>query len=137
MTSPSPHGLSSTCCSLSRCESAGAVMTLLVTGATGFVMSVLARQWLDADPAEHVVALDAGPLDAAARRYFAPVRERLRVVVADVTQPQTWRDALAANDITRIVHGATVTPISRGTVAEAKREPEAEDPGRIIDVNGM
>ena len=112
-------------------------MTLLVTGATGFVMSVLARRWLDADPAEHVVGLDAAPLDAAARRYFAPVRERLRVVVADVTQPQTWRDALAGTDITRIVHGATVTPISRGTVAEAKREPEAEDPGRIIDVNVM
>jgi UDP-glucose 4-epimerase len=112
-------------------------MTLLVTGATGFVMSVLARQWLDADPAEQVVVLDAAPLDAAARRYFAPVRERLRVVVADVTQPQTWRDALAGNDITRIVHGATITPISRGTVAEARREPEAENPARIVDVNVM
>ena len=26
-------------------------MALLVTGATGFVMSVLARRWLEADPA--------------------------------------------------------------------------------------
>lgn len=112
-------------------------MTLLVTGATGFVMSVLARQWLDADPAEHVVVLDAAPLDAAARRYFAPVSERLHVVVADVTQPHAWRDALCGSGITRIVHGATITPISRGTVAEARREPEAEDPARIIDVNVM
>lgn len=112
-------------------------MTLLVTGATGFVMSVLARQWLDADPAERLVVLDAAPLDAAARRYFAPVADRLSVVVADVTQPGTWHDALAGKDITRIVHGATVTPISRGTAAEAKREPEAENPGRIIDVNVM
>lgn len=112
-------------------------MTLLVTGATGFVMSVLARQWLDADPAERLVVLDAAPLDAAAHRYFAPVADRLSVVIADLTQPGTWHDALAGKNITRIVHGATVTPISRGTAAEAKREPEAENPGRIIDINVM
>jgi len=33
-------------------------VTLLVTGATGFVMSVLVREWLRADPAARVVALD-------------------------------------------------------------------------------
>src|SRR2546422_4931856 len=36
-----------------------------------------------------------------------------------------------------IVHGATITPLSRGTVAEVKREPEAENPARILDVNVM
>lgn len=112
-------------------------MALLITGATGFVMSVLARRWLEANPTERAVVLDAAPLDAAARRYFAPVSGRLSVVAADVTQPGTWQEALAGKDITRIVHGATVTPISRGTAAEAKREPEAENPGRIIDVNVM
>jgi nucleoside-diphosphate-sugar epimerase len=35
------------------------------------------------------------------------------------------------------VHGATITPVSRGTAAEAKREPEADQPARIIDVNVM
>ena len=39
--------------------------------------------------------------------------------------------------MTHIVHGATITPLSRGTAAEAKREPEAENPGRIIEVNTM
>src|ERR1700730_16402019 len=112
-------------------------MTLLVTGATGFVMSVLGRHWLEADPKERLVVLDASPLDAAAQRYFAPFIERLAVVVADVTEPATWRPALADHGITHIVHGATVTPISRGTAAEAKREPEAEHPSRIIDVNVM
>jgi UDP-glucose 4-epimerase len=48
-----------------------------------------------------------------------------------------WRDALTACDVSHIVHGATVTPLSRGTAAEAKREPEAENPARIIDVNVM
>jgi UDP-glucose 4-epimerase len=112
-------------------------MTLLVTGGTGFVMSVLARQWLDTDPKARLVVLDSAPLDAAALRYFAPVSSRLSVVVADVTQPTTWRAALADHGITHIVHGATVTPLSRGTAVEAKREPEAEHPRRIIDVNVM
>jgi UDP-glucose 4-epimerase len=112
-------------------------MALLITGATGFVMSVLARRWLEAHPTERAFVLDAAPLDAAARRYFAPVSGRLSVVTADVTHPATWHEALAGKNITTIVHGATVTPISRGTTAEAQREPEAENPGRIIDVNVM
>jgi len=112
-------------------------MTLLVTGATGFAMSVLAHHWLESDPAARLVVLDASPLDAAAERYFAPFMKRLVVIVADVTQPETWRASLAGHRITHIVHGAAITPISRGTVAEAKREPEAENPARIIDVNVM
>jgi len=112
-------------------------MTLLVTGGTGFVMSVLGRYWLDAFPDERMVVLDAAAPDAAAVRYFAPVADRLDVVVADVTRPDTWRAALGRAHITHIVHGATITPLSRGTMLEAKREPEAENPGRIIDVNVM
>ena len=60
-------------------------MRVAVTGATGFVMSVLARHWLEADPAARLVVLDASPLDAAAERYFAAVAKRLSVVVADIT----------------------------------------------------
>jgi nucleoside-diphosphate-sugar epimerase len=112
-------------------------MTLLVTGATGFVMSVLGRHWLDANPNERLVVLDAAAPDAAAQRYFAPVADRLEVVVADVIRPEAWRPALAGKGITHVVHGATVTPLSRGTQSEAKREPEAENPGRIVDVNVM
>ncbi len=112
-------------------------MTLLVTGATGFVMSVVARHWLESDPAARLVVLDSSPLDAAAQRYFAPFKNRVSVVLADVTQPGTWRATLAGHGVTHIVHGATVTPLSRGTAAEAKREPEAESPGRIVEVNVM
>ncbi len=112
-------------------------MSLLVTGATGFVMSVLARQWLEANPDERLVVLDAAPLDAAAQRYFAPFTRRMQVVTADVTRPEQWREALRGEDIRHVVHGATVTPISRGTAAEARSEPEAAEPGRIIEVNVM
>src|SRR5215468_9553564 len=112
-------------------------MTLLVTGATGFVMSVLGRHWLETDPAARLVVLDASPLDAAAQRYFAPYTKRLAVIVADITRPGAWETALAEHELTHIVHGATITPLSRGTVAEARREPEAENPARIVDVNVM
>jgi UDP-glucose 4-epimerase len=112
-------------------------VTLLVTGGTGFVMSVLARSWLESNPTARVVVLDASGLDAAGQRYFAPVAERLSIVVADVTKPHTWRDGLSQHNITHVVHGATITPISRGTASEAKREPEAENPGRIVEVNLM
>jgi len=112
-------------------------MTLLVTGATGFVMSVLGRQWLEADPNARLVVLDSCPLDAAAQRYFGQVSGRMTVVTADVTRPGTWRAALDGLGITHIAHGATITPISRGSAAEARREPEAENPARIIEVNLM
>src|SRR5579872_1153057 len=106
--------------------------TLLVTGATGFVMSVLARRWLEVDRAARLVVLDTSPLDAMAQRYFAPVSDRLSLILGDVTQPQSWRAALSQHAITHIVHGATVTPISRGTVSEARREPERDNPAAII-----
>jgi UDP-glucose 4-epimerase len=106
-------------------------VTLLITGGTGFVMSVLGRHWLDADPHARLVVLDAAPPDAAFTRYFAGVTDRLSIVVADVTQPLGWRSALSGYDITCVVHGATITPISRNT------EPEAENPARIMDVNLM
>jgi UDP-glucose 4-epimerase len=112
-------------------------MSLLVTGATGFVMSVVGRNWLTAHPSSRLVVLDSAPMDAAAQRFFSEVADRLDVVVADVTRPETWRGTLARHAITHVVHGATVTPLSRGTAAEAQREPEAQDPARIIDVNVM
>lgn len=112
-------------------------MTVLVTGATGFVMSVTARHWLEARPGERVVVLDLARPDAAAERYFAPVASRLHVVEGDVTRPEGWSGILDGFDITHVVHGATVTPISRGSAAESRREPEAEMPARILDVNLM
>ncbi|PBB42695.1 oxidoreductase [Mesorhizobium sp. WSM3866] len=112
-------------------------MTLLVTGGTGFVMSVVARAWLDRDPGACAVILDRAGLDAAAERHFAPVRDRLKVISADILDPTGWSGALDNEHVTAIVHGATITPISRGSASEAKRQPEAEDPARIVDINLM
>src|SRR4051794_2033737 len=100
-------------------------MTLLVTGGTGFVMSVVAREWLTRDPAAKAVILDRSGLDSMAEKFFAPVRDRLTVLTADILQPSAWRAALDGNGITAIVHGATVTPNSRPS--DPSRPPEAEN----------
>src|SRR3990170_9057376 len=99
-------------------------MTLLVTGGTGFVMSVVARGWLDRNPAARAVILDRAGLDAMAQQYFSPVRDRLTVITGDICDPASWAKALDDHAITAVVHGATVTPISRGTAEEAKIKPE-------------
>lgn len=112
-------------------------MHLLVTGATGFAMSVLGREWLETHPQARLTILDVAPLDEAARAFFLPVASRLEVRLADLTKPESWRSSLDKSSITHVVHGATITPVSRGTAAEARREPEAEQPARIIDVNVM
>jgi UDP-glucose 4-epimerase len=112
-------------------------MTLLVTGGTGFAMSVVAREWLNQYPAARAVILDRAGLDAMVEQYFAPVRDRLTVIRGDICDPSSWSKTLDQHEITAIVHGATITPISRGSAAEAKRQPEAEDPARIVDVNMM
>jgi UDP-glucose 4-epimerase len=111
-------------------------MTLLVTGGTGFAMSVLGLKWLESDPEARLIILDAAPPDAAAVRYFTRVADRVEVIVADITKPGTWQTALSAAKISHSVHGATITPISSGSPLQ-RQEPEAHDPARIIDVNTM
>lgn len=118
-----------------RCNEMDLEMTLFVTGGTGFVMSVLVREWLDRDPQARAVILDRSGLDDMAERYFAPVRDRLTVLKADILDSKQWSSELDGHDISLVVHGATITPISRGSVTEAQRQPEAEDPARIVDVN--
>src|SRR5947209_2422712 len=98
---------------------------LLVTGGHGFVMSNLALHWLQRDAKARCVILDASPPDAIAIRFFQPVADRLSFVEGDVARPETWADALSRYEVTHVAHGATVTPIARGSAAEAKREPEA------------
>ena len=100
-------------------------------------MSVVAREWLDRSPSARAVILDRAGLDAMAEHFFAPVRDQLTVITADIRDPSASADALNRHGITTIVHGATVTPISRGSAAESQRQPEAEDPARIIDINLM
>src|SRR5258708_15299577 len=71
---------------LLHCTS-GISMTLLITGGTGFVMSVVSREWLERHPERRAVILDRAGLDATAAAYFEPVRERLSVIQGHVPHP--------------------------------------------------
>ena len=99
-------------------------MTLLITGGGGFVMSHLARAWLEADGDSRAVVLDASMPDEPARRFFAPVADRLDYIQADVLDDDALAHIAEAHDITRIVHGATITSMG-----------EDGDPRRLLEVN--
>jgi UDP-glucose 4-epimerase len=99
-------------------------------------MSVLARHWLEWDADARVVVLDEAPSDAATIRHFAPVADRLSIMTADLTRPGL-ESGLAGQGISRIAHGATVTPLSAGTAASAPHNPEVEQAARVIEVNLM
>ncbi len=84
-------------------------MTLLVTGGTGLVMSNVILHWLLDDPDARVISIDLGPPDPVARKFFAPVIERIDFVSTDLRDPIAL-DSLIDRGITRIAHGAAITP---------------------------
>lgn len=109
--------------------------TAVITGGGGFVIANFVRLWLERDPAARAIVLDAAPLDAAAKRYFASVAERLQFVVADVARASSW-DGLP-EDVGYVVHGAAVTPMRYVDPEGRRRDPEREDPLRVIEANVM
>ena len=93
-------------------------MRLLVTGATGFVMSHVVRTWLEHYPSASAVCVDISPPDPLADRFFKPVRERLAVVIGDVRNPHLLDTVAGKESITHIVCGAAMTP-SIGTTEKS------------------
>lgn len=110
-------------------------MNLLVSGGNGFVMSNFVRAWLECRPNSHVVILDFSPLDDQAASFFAPVRDRISWIRADICKMEEWSARLGDMPIDVIVHGATVTPHPYVDASGILRDPEREDPGRVIDIN--
>jgi UDP-glucose 4-epimerase len=88
---------------------------LLVTGASGLVMSHLVRRWLESDPQARAIALDLDPPDGVVKAFFEPVAERLAFHRGDVGGAGLWRGLEGADAITHMVHGAAVTSIERLT----------------------
>lgn len=84
-------------------------MMLLVTGGTGLVMSNVILHWLRNDPGARVVSVDLGPPDAVARRFFAPVIERIEFLSLDLRDPAAL-EGLRDRGISHIAHGAAITP---------------------------
>jgi UDP-glucose 4-epimerase len=84
-------------------------MTLLVTGGTGLVMSNVILHWLQDDPDARVISIDLGPPDPVAQKFLAPVAERIEFLALDLRDPGAL-DNLQDCGITRIAHGAAITP---------------------------
>lgn len=113
-------------------------MTILITGGGGFVMSNLARLWLDRHPEDDVVVLDSGLPDAALERFIAPHGSRFHYVRASVLDRTALERIGAAHDITHVVHGATLTLFAPEDAAGARlTNPETDVPAEVLEVNIM
>ena len=110
-------------------------MTVLITGGNGFVMSNFARHWIESHPDEKVVILDAAAPDQMAQNFFASIAHKIRWVQASILEPEIWTRQIDRNEITHIVHGATLTPHPYIGKEGANRDPEREGPRRVLDVN--
>jgi nucleoside-diphosphate-sugar epimerase len=99
-------------------------VTVLVTGATGFVGINVLDRLLGAG--HEVVALAMRPLPEPATAVLAQRPGRLIEVTADVTDAAAVAGVLAAHRVARVLHGAAIT-------ADAARE--RREAQRILDVN--
>lgn len=113
-------------------------MTLLITGGGGFVMSNLARMWIEANPCDRVVVLDTGSRDAALGAFWAPVADRIDYVQGSVLDADLLARIGAEHRPDRILHSATVTLFAPQTPDGAIiANPETDAPGTVLEVNIM
>ncbi|MCM3659783.1 NAD(P)-dependent oxidoreductase [Georgenia satyanarayanai] len=103
-------------------------MTVFITGARGFVMSVLMRRLLESDPDCRIVAADITEPDDLLIRSLGEGAGRVEFRMLDVRDGHAVSEAISAAAPDVVVHGATVTHVPEWEVA---------DPARFIDVNVM
>src|SRR5215211_1926255 len=112
-------------------------MAIRITGGNGFVMSNFARHWIENYPEEKVVIVDAAAPDQMARDFFASIAHQIRWVEASILEPEVWTRQVDQDDITHVVHGATLTPHPYTGKDGVICDPERERPRRVLDVNVM
>jgi nucleoside-diphosphate-sugar epimerase len=99
-------------------------MSVLVTGAAGFLGAHLVRHLAGAWPGERILAADRdAPPDTVRTAWAAPNIEALRL---DVTEPDAVRALLHDAAPRLVIHAAAVTPDA---------QTERNDPARILAVN--
>jgi len=109
---------------------------LLVTGATGLVMSHVVRCWLEAHPDGRAVAVDLNRPDPVVSAFFQPVSARLEPRAGDIRDADFWDGIARDFAVSHVVHGAAVTSINRLTLQE---DGSADMAGALpaLDVNIM
>ena len=106
-------------------------MTLLVTGGTGFVLSHVVRQWLERHEEEEVVVVDRAGFDASAEIFFRPVQERMRAILADVVDTASWTGEVDPAEVTELIAGAALSPITN----DPELSPDRDTPAETVRVN--
>lgn len=91
-------------------------MSILITGATGFVISNLTRYL--AEHGHAVAAADLKPPDEALRGYLSGLPGAVRFHQVDVSERQAVRDLVREIRPERVVHGAAITSVPE----EAERD---------------
>jgi nucleoside-diphosphate-sugar epimerase len=84
-------------------------MSILVTGATGFVMANLVRHL--AAQGHRVVAADRVPPDDLLKRFVGGLPGDVEFATLDVTDPSAIRSVTRAARPERVVHGAAITSV--------------------------
>lgn len=85
--------------------------SIAVTGANGFVMSVLIQRLLQKEGDFHVHCLDIFPPDEAAQKLFTPLHDRLSFHIADVRDLGAISSLFAELKPDAIIHGASYTHV--------------------------
>lgn len=101
-------------------------MTVLVTGACGFVGCHIVEALARAFPSTSVVAADLTPPDPTAGAVFAHFSGQVVAVGLDVGDRAAVADLVGRTRPETIVHAAAITPTP---------EQERADPVRIMDIN--
>jgi dTDP-D-glucose 4,6-dehydratase len=99
--------------------------TAVITGGGGFVIANVVRLWLERDASARAIVIDASPLDAAAKRHFAPFADRLQFVIGDVGKPETWAACRRTPDM------SCMAPPSRPCAISTPRAGRAIPSARI------
>lgn len=101
-------------------------MKALVTGACGFVMSVLVHRLLDADPDLRIIAVDLSEPDQLIQRELGENRDRVDFRRQDLCDAAGMESLMVSEAPEVVVHAATLTHVPSW---------ELEQPSRYLDVN--
>ena len=102
-------------------------MQLLVTGACGFVMSHVMRQWAARGADYRVIGVDLFPADESLRRFIEPYRDQVTLIEGSVTQEALWENRLSEFAPDFLLHGAAMTP--------NRNDSEKSQARTVVEVN--
>ncbi|MDP9368636.1 MAG: NAD(P)-dependent oxidoreductase [Chloroflexota bacterium] len=99
-------------------------MATLVTGGNGWVPSHVVRRL--ARRGEQVISYDLMEPDELLKEFLGDLMEQVVFEPGDVTDRVRLVEVATRHGVTRVVHAAVITP---------RREREAREPARIVEVN--